>query len=118
MKMNKTEDYQAPLGPCIPSGEETEELYRLEEEQGEALRQAAIELGRVLGYRSTQLWTHTYPEALLTVLEGHDTRASELAAIVYLRKRGYTVGPGEKGGYTQDDERVLRLGKVAEVMGS
>lgn len=85
------EEYRKPTNPPIGYSEATKALYFLEGETNKAIKAAAHELGRFLGFTDKQFWTHSIPEGLRAVLESFDNRAAELAAVAFLENRGYTV---------------------------
>ena len=87
--MAKKSEYITPCGPYI--GSHAQILYRLEDQRDKAVRKAAEEQGRLMGYTREQFWTHSLSEGLLSTLNHWDTRAAELAAIAYLERRGYEV---------------------------
>lgn len=82
-------DYRKPEGPYVPHTERR--VYETKEAYTHAAREAAITLGRHLGFTSPQLYTHSLPEAILSHLRSMDSRASVLAAIAFLEETGHTV---------------------------
>ena len=83
---NELAQYRTPTCPYIGRGEETKNLYAAEEKRDAACRKAAESLGRVLGYNEKQFWTHTLPEALLSILGHWDQRASYVAAKAFVAR--------------------------------
>lgn len=74
-----------PSGQRIGRDESTEKLYRLEDKRDAAFKAAALELGRLLGHNPGNYYTHTLPEALLAILEGHEPEAARIAAQAFLQ---------------------------------
>lgn len=75
-------------------GDGADKLYRLERSRNEIIKEAAKEHGKILGFDSDQFWTHSLPEQIAATLESFDKQASEIAAIAWLERRGYTVTKG------------------------
>ena len=85
-------DYRTPIGAFISKQKQTERLYRLEEKRNVTIKEATEELQKVLGF--TDFWREALPEALLSILENYDRKASYLAAKVYLEKHPEGMGHG------------------------
>jgi hypothetical protein len=85
--------YVKPVGAHLTFSPKTRRLYELEERRAQAIKEAAKELGRVLGHDEREFWHRSMPEALLQVLEHFDTQASRLAAVAYLERLGLEVVP-------------------------
>lgn len=83
--------YKKPSGVFIGRGDNTEQLYRLEEKRSQAIRAAAQSLGKVLGFDEKEFWTRTLPEELYNILESYDVDAAKVAAIAYLERHGFKV---------------------------
>lgn len=96
--MSNADNYVKPEGPYIPSTER--KLYRLEEKRNDAIHEAAVELGNVLGHDERQFWTRTVPEALLSVLQNFDRTAARLAAEAFLEKMRKEGGDEEARQYS------------------
>lgn len=79
-------DYVKPVGRYIYRDDGTELLYQLEEAATKALRNAAQELGRVLGHDPDDFYLVTLPEALLQVLNSWEPMAARLAAQAFLER--------------------------------
>lgn len=79
-------DYKKPTGPRIFRNEDTETLYKLEDEHRDTFRECALELGRVLECNPLRFYEETLPEAILTFLDGYDQNAVRLAVEVWLEK--------------------------------
>ena len=82
-----------PEGNRIDRSYSTEKLYKLEDDRADAIGDTAKELGHVLGHSKDQYWSHTMPEALLSILDSYERVAAEAAAMALLTKRGWTVTP-------------------------
>jgi hypothetical protein len=68
-------------------------LYDLERDAQDAVEAVAREMCAVLGFRSEQLFTHGYPQAMADLLNAIDSQSSTLASIAYLESKGFTVLP-------------------------
>jgi hypothetical protein len=68
-------------------------LYDLERDAQDAVEAVAREMFAVLGFRSEQLFTHGYPQAMADLLNAIDSQSSTLASIAYLENKGFTVLP-------------------------
>jgi hypothetical protein len=86
--------FRVPTFVFVAHGKQTEKLYHLERKAHDSIEKAARELGEVLDFGESRYWTHSLPEALANILEGHETGASETAAIAFLAKQGFKVVKG------------------------
>ena len=72
-------------------GSNTDELYKLENETNEAIK-------KVVEWREKHFkeryWEEALPQTLLTILEGYDINASEVAAKCYLEVPVKNFGQG------------------------
>jgi hypothetical protein len=91
MKSEELAGYVKPTPVFIGRGKTTERLYKLEEAYHETFRKATEELASVLGIPKELYWKKALPQALLTLLESYDPKASVLACISYLESKGYAV---------------------------
>ena len=80
-------EYRKPFNPFVGRGsKQTELLYKLEEERDNALRAAAVQLGKVLGL--TDFWKEMLPEAIFSLLDHWDREAGKIAATAFLERNG------------------------------
>ncbi len=80
--------YQKPPVPprMIGRGGKTKKLYLAEDVAKDAIKEAAFEIGKLVGYTESQLYSHSLPEELFTILEIFG-QSGEVAAEAYLEWR-------------------------------
>lgn len=77
-------NYRKPTAQYIGDG--AQKLYNLETRRNEIIKACAKEQGNILGFSEAEFWTHSMPEALLSVLDSFDKRAALLAAQAYVER--------------------------------
>lgn len=96
-----------------PIGDGATLLYALEEKRQNAIRAAAEEHGRVLGYTSKEYWTRSLPEQLAQVLEANDSRAALVAAVAYLNEEAEMIAMTRQR--YLECHRLARVGKLGSL---
>jgi len=95
--------YRIPINPFIPRNADTEKLYELERKRDDAFMAATEELQEVLGL--DHFWQEAVPEAFLSMLQGWDHNAAQLAAVIYLQRENNKA-------YTEPNKRYLVIPNV------
>lgn len=89
----KEEGYTKPIFPYIGSIPETEKYLATEDTMLKSIRKTAEAFSKLYKNKNCyqNVWKEALPEILGQVLEGNDRKASELAAITFLERKGYTI---------------------------
>lgn len=89
----KEEGYLKPMFPYIGSIPETEKYLATETKMLESISKTAKAFQKLYKDKNVyqNVWKEALPEVLGQVLEGNERKASELAAIAFLERKGYTI---------------------------